>query len=101
MGDQHWLMYVVSGIIVFAVLKDNIKASYQKRGAKGPVIGISLIILGFLSAATAFQWGGFMLFLALGILSSVWWLPGFLDKLFPDDVEREKRLRAENPDWDR
>ena len=101
MGDQHWLMYVVSGIIVFSVLKDNIKASYQKRGAKGPIIGIGLIVLGFLSAAKAFQWGGFMLVLALVILSTVWWLPGFLDRLFPDDVEREKRLRAENPNWGR
>jgi len=101
MGDQHWLIYLVSGVIVYFVLRDNLKLSYQKRGAKGPAICIALIIIGFLSAAKSFHWGAIMLLLVVVIISSVWWLPGVLDKLFPNDLIKEKKLRAENPDWDR
>jgi len=101
MGDQHWLMYLVSGVIAYVVLRDNMKLSYQKRGAKGPIIIIALIIAGFVSAAKAFHWGAIMLLPVVAIISSTWWLPGLLDKLFPEDMERERKLRAQNPDWGR
>ncbi|QTN42145.1 hypothetical protein [Marinobacter salsuginis] len=77
------------------------KLSYQKRGAKGPIIIIAFIIAGLVSATMAFHWGGIMLLPIVASISSAWWLPGLLDNLFPEDVEREKNLRAENPDWGR
>jgi hypothetical protein len=101
MGDQHWLMYLVSGVIAYVVLRDNKKLSYQKRGSKGPIIIIAFIMVGFMSTVKAFQWGAFMLLPVVAIISSAWWLPGLLDKLFPEDMKRERKLRAENPDWDR
>jgi xanthine/uracil permease len=101
MGDQHWLMYLVSGVIVYFVLRDNLKLSYQKRGEKGPIICMALIIIGFLSAAKSFHWGAIMILPVVVITSSVWWLPGVLDKLFPNDLIKEEKLRAENSDWDR
>lgn len=101
MADQHWLMYLVSGIIVYFVLRDNMKLSYQKRGAKGPIIIAALIIAGFVSAVKAFHWGTIMMLPVVAIISGAWWLPGLLDKVFPEDVSRERELRAENPDWGR
>lgn len=101
MREDHWLVYLVSAVIVYFVLRDNLKLSYQKRGAKGPIISMILIVLGFLSAAKSFHWGAVMILPVVVIITSVWWLPSVLDRLFPNDVLKERELRAEDPDWDR
>tara|TARA_R110001583_G_scaffold33515_1_gene113127 strand:+ start:2120 stop:2506 length:387 start_codon:yes stop_codon:yes gene_type:complete len=66
------------------------KSCYQKRGSMGPIVIIASIIVGFVSAAKAFHWGAIMLLPVVAIISSAWWLPGLLDKLFPEDMEREE-----------
>lgn len=75
------------GALFYVLVLGGIKESYQKRGAKGPVVILLMIMFTYLSIRFSqdYGWVPFVI-----CFTSVWWLSPLMDRLFPHDPEDSK-----------
>lgn len=80
---------IIVVILVFGLIYEGFKESYEKRGLKGPAVILILIGSVAITYLNTDSWGAAPLFTAFAIaFTSVWWLSPIMDRIFPEDIEK-------------